>query len=65
MLRAVLKGRPGPTRDIVLINAAAALLAADTVGSLKEGVATAAESIDTGRALAKLESLISLSQGLE
>ncbi len=65
MLRAVLKGRPGPTRDVVLINAAAALLAADTVGSLKEGVATAAESIDTGRALAKLESLISLSQGLE
>jgi anthranilate phosphoribosyltransferase len=65
MLRAVLAGELGPTRDIVLMNAAAALLAADNVGSLKEGVAASAESIDSGRALAKLESLISLSQDLE
>jgi anthranilate phosphoribosyltransferase len=65
MLRAVLKGEHGPTRDVVLMNAAAALLAADRVGSLKDGVAAAAESIDGGRALTKLESLVALSQALE
>ena len=65
MLRAVLEGESGPTRDVVLLNAAAALLAADTVPSLSEGVAAATESIDTGRALAKLDSLTTLSQALE
>ena len=64
-LRAVLEGRPGPTRDVVLMNAAAALLAADRVGSLNEGVAASVESVDSGRALARLESLIALSQTLE
>ena len=65
MLRAVLEGRPGPARDVVLMNAAAALLAADRVGSLHEGVAASVESVDSGRALARLESLIALSQNLE
>ena len=64
-LRAVLEGRPGPARDVVLMNAAAALLAADRVGSLEEGVAASVESVDSGRALARLESLIALSQTLE
>ncbi|MCH7786259.1 MAG: anthranilate phosphoribosyltransferase [Chloroflexi bacterium] len=65
MLRDVLQGKPGPTRDIVLMNAAAALLAADRVASLKDGVSMAAESIDSGEAIRKLESLVKLTQKLE
>ena len=65
MLRAVLKGRSGPARDVVLANAAAALLAADRVAALKEGVAVAAESIDSGAAQHKLDALVELSQSLE
>lgn len=64
-LREVLGGAPGPPRDIVLMNAAAALLAADRVATLKEGVAVALESIDGGGARRKLEALVGLSQKLE
>jgi anthranilate phosphoribosyltransferase len=46
------------------MNAAAALLAADKVTDLAEGVTLARESIDTGRALATLEQLIVVSQRL-
>ncbi len=53
----VLKGKPGPHRDMVLLNSAAAIYAADKAGSIKEGIKLAAESIDSGRALKKLESL--------
>ena len=49
-LRALLDGAPGAYRDAVLLNAAAALLIAERAGDLKEGVALAAESIDSGRA---------------
>jgi len=62
MLRNVLAGNQGPQRDIVLMNTAAVLLAGDKVETLQQGVAMAKESIDTGRALSKLEQLISLSQ---
>ena len=64
-LREVLGGAPGPARDVVLMNAAAALLAADRVATLKEGVAVAAEAIDGGGARRKLEALVELSQKLE
>jgi anthranilate phosphoribosyltransferase len=57
----VLKGSKGPKRDIVVLNAAAALLAGDKVKDLKEGVEIAQETIDSGRALGKLYSLIELS----
>jgi anthranilate phosphoribosyltransferase len=60
----VLKGRPGPRRDMVLLNAAAALLAAETVRDLKQGVLESAESIDSGRALAKLEALVEIADRL-
>jgi len=50
MVRRLLDGEPGPRRDIVTLNAAAALLVAGRVGTLREGVAMAAESIDSGRA---------------
>lgn len=56
--KAVLAGNIGAARDVVLLNASAALVAADKVNSLKDGLAVAAESIDSGVARAKLEQLI-------
>lgn len=53
-LRALLQGEPGPYRDAVLLNAAAALVVADAVADLKEGVEEAAETIDRGLANALL-----------
>ena len=64
-VRAVLAGRPGPARDIVLMNAAAALVAAGNAASLEAGVRMAAESIDSGAAARKLDDLLALSQQLE
>jgi anthranilate phosphoribosyltransferase len=60
--RAVLGGRPGPARDIVLLNAAAALLVAEAAGSLAEGLAQAARSVDTGAAAARLDALVAASR---
>jgi len=54
---AVLKGEKSPRRDIVLINAAAALVAAGAAQDFREGVALAARSIDSGAAFNKLELL--------
>jgi anthranilate phosphoribosyltransferase len=61
-LRSILTGASGPQRDIVLMNAAAALLAGDRVASLGPGIDLAREAIDSGRALAKLEQVIKLTQ---
>lgn len=60
LVRSVLAGEPGPRRDVVLLNAGAALVVAGVAGDLASGVAVAAWSIDSGRALEKLESLIDL-----
>jgi anthranilate phosphoribosyltransferase len=65
MLRGVLSGVPGPQRDVVVLNAAAGLLAGDRVESFSQGVALAAEMIDNGLALKKLEQLIEYSKALE
>jgi anthranilate phosphoribosyltransferase len=54
---AVLAGERGPARDLVLVNAAAALVASDRAESWKAGVAMAAQSIDSGAARAALEAL--------
>lgn len=62
-IRALLGGLRGPLRDIVLLNAAAALLVAGKAKTLREGVALASESIDSGKALAVLEALARLSHG--
>ncbi len=62
---AVLRGDPGPQRDVVLLNAAAALYAAGRAKSLATGVAEAARSIDSGAAMAKLRELRTLSQALQ
>ncbi|MDD4894679.1 MAG: anthranilate phosphoribosyltransferase [Candidatus Omnitrophica bacterium] len=53
----ILKGAKGPKRDIVLLNAAAAIYVCDKAGSIKEGLALAYESIDSGKAFKKLELL--------
>ena len=65
IFRAVLEGEPGAARDIVVLNAAAALLAGELVGSLEEGVQAAAASVDSGKALQSLEAFVALSQVLE
>jgi anthranilate phosphoribosyltransferase len=59
---ALLDGASGAYRDAVLLNAAAALTIADKAGSLKEGVAIAAESIDSGAAKGKITALAALTQ---
>jgi len=53
----ILKGKKGPCRDIVLLNAAAALTASGRTGDLKEGLMRAAEVVESGAALTKLEQL--------
>ncbi len=55
--RAILSGQKGPKRDIVLLNAAAALWVVEAVPSLEKGLESAARSIDEGSAAAKLELL--------
>ena len=55
--RGVLAGERGAARDIVLVNAAAALVAAGTVGTFLEGMAVAVVSIDSGAARGKVEAL--------
>ena len=56
----VLEGRPGAYRDIVLLNSAAALIVADKAQNLREGAAMAAEAIDSGRARARLDQLVEI-----
>ncbi len=53
----ILKGEKGPKRDIVLLNSAAAIMAGGKAANLVEGIQLAAESIDSGKALEKLELL--------
>jgi anthranilate synthase/phosphoribosyltransferase len=59
--QAILAGEQGPCRDVVLLNAAAALVAGGVAGDLKEGLQRAAEAIDSGRAREKLEGLVAFS----
>lgn len=56
-LRKILEGEPGYMRDIVSLNAGAAIYAADKVNSIKEGIVLANECINSGKALKKLELL--------
>ncbi|WP_101908696.1 anthranilate phosphoribosyltransferase [Marasmitruncus massiliensis] len=57
----ILKGEKGPKRDAVLLNAGAGLYIAGKVSSLQDGVGMAAELIDSGKAMQKLNDLIRLS----
>lgn len=60
----VLGGGGGPVRDFVLINAAAALVAADLAPTMADGLVVAAEAVDSGRALATVSRLRDLSNRL-
>lgn len=58
VLCAILDGETGPRRDIVCLNAGAALWMAESAGSLAEGIDQARQSIDSGAARAKLDALV-------
>ena len=60
IVRSVLAGEKGPRRDIVLLNAGFALVAAERAATPQAGIALAAEAIDSGRAMQQLEKLVEL-----
>jgi anthranilate phosphoribosyltransferase len=62
VITAVLNGETGPARDIVLLNAGAAIYVAGLVTNMQEGIKQAAEVIDSGAAKNKLQQLTALSQ---
>ena len=64
IIRHILSGEPGPKRDMVVVNAGAALVAGGRARDFKEGAQHAAHSIDSGAAMAKLTALGELSQRL-
>lgn len=64
ILRRVLANEPGPARDIVLMNAGAALYAADVANSLAEGIERAREALASGAAAQKLAQFVQATQRL-
>ncbi len=64
MLLGVLDGQSGPARDIVLLNAGAALYAADVASSIEAGIALARQALDSGAAKAKLDQLVTVAHAL-
>jgi anthranilate phosphoribosyltransferase len=60
IVRSVLSGEQGPARDVVLLNAAAGLVAAERAADLGEGLELAAAAVDSGAAAARLDALIRL-----
>jgi anthranilate phosphoribosyltransferase len=62
-IHALFDGAPGAYRDIVLLNAAAALIVADKADDLKAGVAIARDAIDSGKAKDTLARLVAVSNG--
>jgi anthranilate phosphoribosyltransferase len=64
MLLSVLDNQAGPARDIVILNAGAALYAANVTPSMKEGVERARAAIESGAARQRLDQLIALSNTL-
>jgi anthranilate phosphoribosyltransferase len=60
-LQSVLDGMPSPYRDVAVLNAAAALVVAGRVKTLKEGVALGRAALDSGAAAARLKQLIAIS----
>lgn len=65
ILRAVLSGEDdGAKRDVVLLNAGAAIMAAGKTASIADGIALAREAIDSGAAIGKLDALIAMTQNM-
>lgn len=62
ILLRVLRGEPGPRRDVILLNTSAVFVAAEKVSNLRDGIEMARESIDSGRAMQKLEEMIRFSK---
>ena len=62
-IREILSGKKSPRRDVVLMNAAAALVAAGRADHLADAVAPAAQSIDSGAAADKLNALVRFTNG--
>jgi anthranilate phosphoribosyltransferase len=60
-MRSILEGEKGAKRDMVLLNAGAALMIAGLSDTLKGGIALAEATIDSGKAIAKLDSLVAYS----
>jgi anthranilate phosphoribosyltransferase len=58
IIREILAGKKSPRRDVVLLNAAAALVAAGRADSLAAALPQAAQSLDSGAARKKLEALV-------
>jgi anthranilate phosphoribosyltransferase len=65
IIREIMEGQRGPKRDMVLLNAGAAFVATGLDGDLDAGIQRAKESIDSGKAKEKLNSLISFAQGCD
>ena len=62
IIRGVLSGEAGPRRDVILLNAAAVLYAADATDSIHDGIEVAASAIDSGNALRTLDRLVEFSK---
>jgi anthranilate phosphoribosyltransferase len=62
IVRRILDGETGPRRDVVLMNVGAALLVADRVRTMRDGLAAAARAIDSGAARATLQRMVQLSR---
>ena len=63
MIRGILDGDiTGPRRDVVLLNAAAALMAAERAGDMREGIELARTAIDNGSARQRLERMVAASR---
>jgi anthranilate phosphoribosyltransferase len=60
IVQAVLDGKPGPTRDVVLLNSGAALYVSGNAATLQNGMRLAAEAIDSGKARHKLQQLVEM-----
>jgi len=63
-LESVLADAPGPSRDVVILNSAAALYVSGVAGSLWDGVALARDAISSGAARGKLDQLVAFTRGL-
>jgi anthranilate phosphoribosyltransferase len=62
IIRSVLSGEPGPRRDVILLNAAAVLYAAEVTDSIRAGIEVAASAIDSGNAMRTLDRLVEFSK---
>ena len=64
MLLGVLDNQGGPARDIVILNAGAALYAANVAATVGEGITKARAALDSGAAKARLQQLVAITQAL-